>query len=576
MAAEQIDINQATTNELTKLPGIGSALAKRIVDYRQTTGPFTSVEDLKQVSGISDRKVKELRDLVLIGGQAGPYGERMPVGGLFETYRIEAHLAHSATSDVYRAVDVQHDRVVALKILRGAFARDGEVVKDLRWAMRGVAELAHPALVGLEKVEVTADDQVYLVMPYMEAVSLADLLETQRKNGSPLTTVESLFVMRQVVRALAAAHRAGLVHHNLTPRKILVREEDHHVYLLGLESPEMLQAQAADDQPEELRYLSPEQLGGQLLDNRSNIYSVGAMLYELLGGRQWPGSTAMRAEELNADATWDHLPEHAQHAVRTCLQAEPWARFQSAEELLLSIDRALLTEPQSAESAMGDAETRSAIGQEAAALETAGAVWRGPQRESDQRLWALFLAPVVLLVIVVLMFVRPGSGSPAEGDATEAQLLEGAVGQETLEALMTPQASQLTPTLSVLGNMLTARALAAPAVPGSAATPTFIPTPTNTPTNTPTSTPTNTPTPTPTDTPTPTPTNTRIPPTRTPTPAPTLTPTTVIVITETPPPPPPPDDDGGGGSPRPTEPPPPPPTDPPPPPPTPTPPSPGG
>lgn len=566
----KVDLNQATTEELAHLPGIGPKLAEKIIDYRRSVGPFRAVDDLAQISGISEQKLKELRNLVTTGEQAGPNGERLPQGSLFETYRIEKHISRGATSDVYRAIDEETGRTVALKVLRAAFASDAELVKDLRWTTRAVAELGHPAIIEIEEVEITSAGRVYLMMPYVEGDSLAHWLMDLREGRKDLSTAEALSIIREVVLALAAAHRAGLVHDNLTPAKIVVREDGRGLSLLGLESPDMRQALAVDHNQADRRYLSPEQLQGKLLDSRSNIYSTGVILYELLSASEWPGYAQPEGERRIPDELWERLPENARHTVRTCLRKEAWARFQSTEELLLSLDKALLAESDADTPTVVATELRSAIGEEIVSLENS-ALTRSAERGGDDRRWWLYaLVPLALLIFGLLLGSSRITSSTAL-DQTDSDLLEGSVGQETLEALITPQAAQLTPTLSVLGNMLTARALAAPAVPGLAATPTFIPTPTATPTNTPTATPTNIPTPTPTPTETATATATatatprRIPPSSTPPPEPTETPLPLSVNTATPPPtaPPPP--------PSATDPPPPPPTDPPPPP-TPTPP----
>lgn len=569
MTATRVDLNHSSFDELVRLPGIGPALAQRIITYRESAGPFETVADLLHVSGISQVKFQELQDLVTVDGYSNPNRGQLSEGSLFQNYRVKAFIARGRSGDVYRVVDEETGREWALKLLRNSPADADRVLDDRRWAMEAAAGLDHRSIVHVEEVAATGDGQVYTLSPFVHGVSLASRLATIRGQGAPLSGAGAVALMRQLAAALSSAHRAGLVHQWLTPEKIVVAADDRHLYLLGLDSPEPRYEYGDDG-----AYFSPEQRRGELLDSRSNIYSAGAILYELLTARRWEPDALAESTE-SAGSPWDGLPEQERHVVRTSLRSEPWARFQTAEELLLALDKALVAEDAAD---ISDGELAQ-IAQEVATLEAGPPVRRGPKRRAGRWWWPYALASAAFF-IVILLVVRPGATS-SELNEPDSELLESSIGQETLEALMTPQTSDITPTLSVLGNMLTARALAAPALPASGATPTFIPTPTETPTVTPTATPTETPTATSTSTPTPTPTNTRIPATRTFTPEPTATATTAIQATATteapPPPPPPPPRATSTDPPPPTDAPPP--TEPPPtegPPPTPTPPLPGG
>lgn len=538
-----IDLNQATIAELATLPGIGPRLAEKIEAYRQTVGPFESVYDLTRVSGISEQKLEELKGLVSIAGPGSTTSHPLPVGSVFQSYRIEKHIARGRTSDVYRAAVMETGRVVALKVVREGFASASEIADDLRWRMKAMATLDDPAIIQVEEVGTTAHGYVFLTMPYVEGVSLAAWLAERKQQTVVSSPAEALSVARQIVLALVEAHRAGVVHQELTPKKVLIREDDRRLCLLGLDIPHSLEVPAADRDESELSYLSPEQLQGKILDSRSNVYSVGAILYELLTGEKWQRH-AQADTGLAPEQMWEELPENLRHIVSTCLRKEAWARFQSARQLLLAINKALLAEPVDDAEMVVVPDARPTIAKQTTSLEEGEVISVAESGGRDRRWW-LYAPAALILFFFALFLASPRIGSSTIVDPTTSNLLEGAMGQETLEALMTPQASQLTPTLSVLGNMLTARALAAPAVPGLIGTPTLIPTSTPTPTNTPTPTPSNTPTPTPTPTETATPTATatatRIPrPSPTPSPEPTATSTPVFVPTNPPPPPPPP------------------------------------
>lgn len=475
---------------------------------------------------------------------------RPVVGQMYGSYRIEERFSQQSTSDVYRAYDVQEERYLALRVLSGTFTPDSDVVKDFRWSMRAVERVEHPHLLKVEKMELTPDGQLFLVMPSVSGQSLAQRLEQIREQGEGVSPAAALAFVRPVAQALAVAHRAGVVHMMLTPREIII-ESDGLPHLMGLDTPGTLYDLAPQESDGEdfSRYLSPEQRQGRALDGRSNIYSLGVMLYELLTAEMWQVQENAAERPLPAGEAWGGLPEITRHIVNTCLRPEAWARFRTVEEFLLAVDTALLDEAHLTPDALAliSDEELSKIAEEISSLEESTKSPPPGKHRRERRLWPYPLVALGLLLVGLMVFRPQEDLSPAVDD-DDAQLLEQPVGQETLDALASPQSLQLTPTLSVLGNMLTARALAAPAMPGVAATPTFIPTPTATPTDTPTPTPTDTPTPTNTPTPTPTPTFTRIPPTLTPIPTATFTPAPIIP-TDTPAPPPGGNgNDGGGGN----------------------------
>ena len=524
---EQIDLNHAGVDDLTALPGIGQSLAERIVRYRRFTRPFDDITDVAEVNGISAGKLRSFE------------GRARVTPLLDGRYEIEKVIARGSRSTIYSGYDTVDDRRIAIKLLEGIFEPDSDVVQDYRWAMTAASELDHPNVVKHEVIEVTQDGRFFVVMELVHGRPLPDYI-AQKDDGDSVTAPgETLAIFRKLARALRAAHNKGVVHKNLAADKIIIGEDDTP-YLLGVDAPAVpgQRGTAASNGSGFERYRSPEQRRGQALDGRSNIYSLGVIFYAMLAGsqfgpeRQRPSVPLIPLEKVHKDLT-----EATYYLVQTCLQEDPWSRFQTMRELIAAIDEALQAEV----AAAGESAAELVAGGILIAENETDELVAIPPTETGGRYagWLPYAIALPFLLLVGFLFIRFALGGGVSGDGGVPAIGPG--GTETLEAGLGLETEQFTPTRSFIARTLTARALLAPGSQQAAQTPTLIPTPTDTPTptptDTPTPTPTDTPTPTPTDTPTPTPTNTAtpVPPTPTFTPLPpTFTPT----ATEPPPPPP--------------------------------------
>jgi len=217
---------------------------------------------------------------------------------LFE-YRIVRVLGQGAFGTVYLAHDTLLDRPVAIKELTVTAQTDEVAFKRFLQEARAAGGLNHPHVVTIHALKVV-EPNVYLVMEYLAGGSLRGLLEKH----SPLPVDEAVRIAADVCEGLAVAHAKGIVHRDVKPENVLLTEEGRakvgdfgiaHVPR-GAGGTSLTQA---GFQPGTLLYMSPEQIRGQRVDGRSDVYQVGALLYEMLTGRHYVdlGALERRARE---------------------------------------------------------------------------------------------------------------------------------------------------------------------------------------------------------------------------------------------------------------------------------------
>jgi Tol biopolymer transport system component/serine/threonine protein kinase len=276
------------------------------------------------------------------------------IGHKIDRYRIVQHIDRGGMADVYLAEDEDLGRKVALKIMLDTLAMDPQFVQRFRQEARTVARLDHPNIVQVYTVGETPTGRPYIAMQYIEGGSLRDKLQQLARRGKLLTTEQALNVARQIALALAVAHQAQIVHRDLKPANVLIRPDGMPVLVdLGIAVvegvPKLTQTGGIIGTP---HYMSPEQVRGQKLDGRSDLYSLGIILYEMLAGTR-PFEADDSIAVLHQQAYEEPVPLGRRRPdlspellsiVATCLKKEPAQRFQQAEALVAAIDQALLTE----------------------------------------------------------------------------------------------------------------------------------------------------------------------------------------------------------------------------------------
>lgn len=415
------------------------------------------------------------------------------VGQQIGQYAIRKHIARGGMADVYLAHDVDLQRPVALKIMLAALAADEEFVARFRREARTVAQLHHPNIIQVYNIGLTQEGRPYIAMQFVDGGSLRDVLRDLGQQGKLMPTGQALAIIRQMADALSEAHQAGIVHRDIKPNNILLRTDGTPILVdLGIAAvqsgPKLTRTGSLIGTP---HYMSPEQARGQATDARSDIYSLGVVLYEMLVGR--PPFTAeepmavLHAHVYEQPVPVGHmrpdLSPQTQQLVDICLQKDPNHRFQTAAELLAFTDQALEAE------GAGGYLSPSGVWRPQPASNTPisqGRVLRpvaGEARQNGKRPFPwLWLAIPVLLVFLGLAIWQIGD-----------------IGGDSGEAAPLPTRNQSTP----VAEMAVAGAATSTLQPIASAIPTFTPLPTLTPLPPPTETATPRPTATPQATATP-------------------------------------------------------------------------
>jgi serine/threonine-protein kinase len=264
-------------------------------------------------------------------------------------YRVEAPIAHGGMASVYTALDTRLDRVVALKVMHPALARDAGFVERFNHEAKASARLTHPNVVAVYD-QGEDGGNVFLTMEYVEGRTLRDLL---RERGR-LTPAQALSIFEPIVSALAAAHQAGLVHRDVKPENVLLADDGRiKVADFGL-----ARAVAAADKTQTIgviigtvAYLAPEQVERGTADARSDVYAGGVMLYEMLvGSPPFDGETAwaVAARHVNEDvpapsSKVDGIPREVDELVVRATRRDPAARHADGRELLDDVRRVRTT-----------------------------------------------------------------------------------------------------------------------------------------------------------------------------------------------------------------------------------------
>jgi eukaryotic-like serine/threonine-protein kinase len=261
-----------------------------------------------------------------------------------DRYQVEARIGAGGMAEVYRGTDPVLGRTVAIKVLLPQFARDASFVARFRREAMAAARLNHPNIVGVFDTGADGDTQ-YIVMEFIEGRTLADVLASGRR---PSTT-QSIELAQRIAGALSAAHEQGIVHRDIKPANVMVTREGQ-VKVMDFGIARIQTVETAPQTSSVLgtpTYLSPEQAQGLSVDERSDLYSLGVVLYELLAGRppftgDSPVAIAYKQVNETPPPPSSLNPEVApalDAVVMKALAKNPANRYQTAEEFTADLER---------------------------------------------------------------------------------------------------------------------------------------------------------------------------------------------------------------------------------------------
>jgi len=255
-------------------------------------------------------------------------------------YRILRRLGTGGMANVYLAEDEELGRRVAIKILNDRHASDDSFVERFRREAKNAAGLSHPNIVSIyDRGE--AEGTYYIAMEYLEGRSLKDRIVAE----GPLPIPAAIEATRQILRALGFAHRGGIVHRDVKPHNVLLAQDSaerrYKVTDFGISRTSASQMTEAGSIVGTAQYLSPEQARGAPVDQRSDIYSVGIVLYELLTGQlPFTGETPLEIAMKHLSeipkppsALRPEVPPDLDMVVLRALAKDPAERFDSAADM---------------------------------------------------------------------------------------------------------------------------------------------------------------------------------------------------------------------------------------------------
>ncbi|MDD6431467.1 MAG: Stk1 family PASTA domain-containing Ser/Thr kinase, partial [Ruminococcus sp.] len=258
-------------------------------------------------------------------------------------YEITELIGQGGMANVYKATDVLDNRIVAVKILKREFSESDEFLRRFRNESKAIAVLSHPNIVKIYDMGFSEKLQ-YIVMEYIDGITLKEYIDSERV----LNWKDAVHFIIQILRALQHAHNRGIVHRDIKPQNImLLTDGTIKVMDFGIAKFAREESMTATDQAiGTVHYISPEQARGDVTDEKSDIYSVGVMFYEMLTGQKPfdtdnPVSIAVmhiknipvRPRDINPN-----IPSGLEEIIMHAMEKDAENRYQTASDMIRDIE----------------------------------------------------------------------------------------------------------------------------------------------------------------------------------------------------------------------------------------------
>lgn len=263
---------------------------------------------------------------------------------LNERYEVVDKVGSGGMADVYNARDLRLNRNVAIKVLKQEYSNDAKFVAKFRGEAQSVAGLSHPNIVNVYDVE---DDENlhYIVMELVEGITLKKFIERKGR----LEINEAIGIGIQIAQGMEEAHKNGIIHRDIKPQNIIISKEGKvKVTDFGIAKAATSNTITSNAMGS-VHYISPEQARGGYSDEKSDIYSLGVTIYEMLSGRvpfEGDSTVSVAFAHVHEDAPKlieidDTIPRSLSRIVQKCMQKKPDMRYENADALIMDLRRAV-------------------------------------------------------------------------------------------------------------------------------------------------------------------------------------------------------------------------------------------
>lgn len=258
-------------------------------------------------------------------------------------YELLELIGVGGMADVYKARDITEDRVVAVKILKTEYIGSEDFIRRFRNESKAIALLSHPNIIKIYDVGFT-DRLQFIVMEYIDGITLTEYMTKQ----GALKWRDVVHFSTQILKALQHAHDRGIVHRDIKPQNVMLLSDgtikvmDFGIARFNRETDKTMSEKAIGS----VHYISPEQARGEVTDERSDIYSVGVMMYEMLTGiKPFDGDSPvaialmhMQSQPTKMSEINNSIPEGLEEITEKAMQKEPSGRYQTAGEMMKDIE----------------------------------------------------------------------------------------------------------------------------------------------------------------------------------------------------------------------------------------------
>jgi serine/threonine protein kinase len=265
-------------------------------------------------------------------------------------YEVLERLGRGGMAEVFRGYHATLDRYVAIKVLHPFLAEDDEFRARFEKEARHIAKLSHPHIVQVYDFDFSDDrDSYYMVMELIAGITLKDRLYDLASRHERLPVPEVLRIVREAATALAYAHKRSMIHRDVKPANLML-DEDDRVVLTDFGIAKMLdskQLTVSGGMIGTPAYMSPEQGLGEPGDERSDLYSLGVIMYQLLvGDLPYDAETALGVILMHVNdpipivrSYNPDVPQSVQNVVHRAMEKDPLKRYQTADELIADLDQ---------------------------------------------------------------------------------------------------------------------------------------------------------------------------------------------------------------------------------------------